>query len=327
MPRQARLDYPGAYHHVMGRGIDGLHIFKEKSDKKDFLIRIKNLIKESSMQIYAWCLMDNHFHILYQTGRTGLATFMRQLLTGYAIHYNKKHKRRGHLFQNRYKSVVVEADEYFLPLVRYIHLNPVKAKVVSLTKFNEYPWCGHQEIIHGGAEAVINRKEVLSFFGPTESRALAAYNDYLSEGMGHNEDCLLGGRSIRRLGGCQEVDRRNTDKGEVSDERILGCGDFVMNVLKRCDQEERGDKRFKDVDDLMERIAKFYGIKREVLVETKTKEVREARSIFLYAAVRYLGMDVHLAGKILKIKDSAASSGVRRGMIIERERGILNRLG
>jgi len=326
MPRQARLDYPGAYHHVMGRGIDGLNIFKEKSDKKDFLSRIKTLQKESSMQIHAWCLMDNHYHLLYHTGQTEMATFMRQLLTGYAVKYNKRHRRRGHLFQNRYKSIVVEADEYFLPLVRYIHLNPVKAKIVSLTKLNEYPWCGHQEIIHGGEGVVINREEVLSFFGSKMKKALVAYNDYLKEGMGKDEDYLLGGGLIRSMGGWQEVVQRRIDEREACDERVLGGGDFVTNVLQRCEQDEGVQKGFKDGDDLIVKIENFYGIPSGVLIEEKTKEVREARSVFLFMAVKYLGMSVKEAGRVLKIRDSAASSGARRGMIIEREKEIFKRL-
>ena len=83
MPRQARLDYPGCYHHVMGRGIDGLKIFNKGSDKEDFLTRLKDIQKESSMKIHAWCIMDNHFHLLYQTGQTNLAAFMRTKSAGY----------------------------------------------------------------------------------------------------------------------------------------------------------------------------------------------------------------------------------------------------
>ncbi len=132
MPRKARIDYPGALHHVIGRGIERSNILKEDADKEDFLRRLGILLRKSGMKCYAWCLMDNHFHLLLFNGDSRLSVFMSRLLTGYAVYYNKEHKRVGHLFQNRYKSIVCDRDEYLLPLIRYIHLNPVRVKRVDI---------------------------------------------------------------------------------------------------------------------------------------------------------------------------------------------------
>ena len=121
MPRQARIDYPGTLQHVIGRGIERRRIFGREKGKAKFLERVQKQKEKGSMQCYAWFIMDNHFHLLLQTGETKLLEFMRRVLTGYAVYYNKVNNRVGHLFQNRYKSILCEKDEYLLLLVRYIH--------------------------------------------------------------------------------------------------------------------------------------------------------------------------------------------------------------
>lgn len=170
MPRRARIDYPGALHHVIGRGIERKFIFKQDKDKEAFHRRLRDNLSKSSMQCYAWCIMGNHFHLLLQTGKTTLAEFMRSLLTGYAVYYNKRHKRVGHLFQNRYQSTMCEKDAYLLTLVRYVHLNPVKAKIISYGDLRRYRWTGHREILEDREDGIIGRKEILGYLGGRESK-------------------------------------------------------------------------------------------------------------------------------------------------------------
>jgi REP-associated tyrosine transposase len=131
MPRQARIDAPGALHHIIARGIERKAIFRDTQDYSNFLNRLGNLLIESSTACFAWVLMPNHIHLLLKTGITSISTIMRRLLTGYAISFNRRHKRHGHLFQNRYKSFLCEEEPYLLELVRYIHLNPLRARLVS----------------------------------------------------------------------------------------------------------------------------------------------------------------------------------------------------
>jgi REP element-mobilizing transposase RayT len=114
-------------HHVIGRGIELLKIFRNEGDKKDFVSRVADLCQAGFWIVYAWALMGSHFHLLVRTGNRPLAKSMRKLLTGYVVNFNRRHKRYGHLFQNRYKSIVCEDDPYLLELTRYIHLNPVRA--------------------------------------------------------------------------------------------------------------------------------------------------------------------------------------------------------
>ena len=129
MPRQARLDAPGTLHHVIGRGIEGTKIFRGPEDREDFLTRLGDLCAEGAWRVYAWALLDNHFHLLVRSGERGLAQSMRRLLTGYVVNFNRRHRRYGHLFQNRYKSIVCEAERYLLEVTRYIH--PQKCAIGS----------------------------------------------------------------------------------------------------------------------------------------------------------------------------------------------------
>jgi REP element-mobilizing transposase RayT len=122
VPRKARIDAPGALHHIIVRGIEKSKIFKDHADRQSFIERIGDI------PCYAWALMPNHFHLLLKTGLTPNATIMRRLLTGYAVYFNRRHRRRGHLFQNRYKSILCQEYNYLLELVRYIHLNPLRDK-------------------------------------------------------------------------------------------------------------------------------------------------------------------------------------------------------
>ena len=148
MPRQARLDSPGLLQHVMARGIERRKIFLDDKDRESFLERFAGILEETQTQCYAWALIPNHFHLLLRTGPAPLSKVMRRLMTGYAVTFNKRHNRSGHLFQNRYKSVICEEDRYLLELIRYIHLNPLRAGLVKdLKELDKYPWTGHSAIL------------------------------------------------------------------------------------------------------------------------------------------------------------------------------------
>ena len=131
MPRKPRLDVPGTLHHIMIRGIERTLIFQDEEDRNNFVNRMRYLVKETGTRMLAWALLTNHIHLLVVSGPVGLSSFMRRLLTGYAIRFNKKYRRFGHLFQNRYKSIICDMDPYLLELVRYIHLNPERTVLLK----------------------------------------------------------------------------------------------------------------------------------------------------------------------------------------------------
>ena len=150
MSRGPRVDFSGAVHHVYARGIEKRPIYLDDVDRKSFLDRIGKNLPKWGMRCIAWSLMPNHFHLLLQSDKGYLPSFMHCLLTGYSMRFNERHHRVGHLFQNRYKSPVVCKDGYFRDVVRYIHLNPVRSEIVrSIPELGEYPWTGHRHIIRG----------------------------------------------------------------------------------------------------------------------------------------------------------------------------------
>lgn len=148
MPRVARLDVPGLLQHVIVRGVEKREIFADDPDRRRFLDRLSGLLEETETGCYAWALIPNHFHLLLLPRRLELAILMRRLLTGYAVTFNLIHQRVGHLFQNRYKSIVCDKENYLLELVRYIHLNPIRSGLVkTIEELDRYPWSGHSVLM------------------------------------------------------------------------------------------------------------------------------------------------------------------------------------
>lgn len=314
MPRQARIDYPGALQHVIGRGIERRRIFGREKEKSKFLERVQKQKEKSSMQCYAWCIMDNHFHLLLQTGETRLSEFMRRVLTGYAVYYNKINNRVGHLFQNRYKSILCEKDEYLLSLVRYIHLNPVKAGRITIDELKDYRWTGHREIISKPRETgMICREEVLRYFGEKETDAKKKYIEFVKKGISNKEN-YEGGGLIRSAGGMQEVlGNRSAGIREMYDERILGSGNFVERVYKKLGEKDIRLSKTKDIKTLIKKIALYYGVKEDEIIKTRKKDVRKARNVFVYFANKYFGETGENIAKVLGIGSGAVSIAKEKG--------------
>ena len=166
MPRKARIDAPGALHHIICRGIERSNIFRSDHDREDFISRLELVLLETQTPCYAWALIPNHFHLLLRTGKASISTVMRRILSGYAGGFNRRHRRAGHLFQNRYKSILCQDDLYLKELVRYIHLNPLRAKLVkTLSELDRYRFCGHSVVMGHRKSDWQDIETVLSFFG------------------------------------------------------------------------------------------------------------------------------------------------------------------
>lgn len=269
MPRQARLDSPGTLHHVIIRGIEKRPIIDSRDDQHDFVDRMGQTALENDIKIFAWALMTNHAHILLKSGKQGLSKYMRRFLTGYAVNYNKRHKRYGHLFQNRYKSIVCEEDAYFQELVRYIHLNPLRAGLVkNITELDHYPFCGHRCIMGKKDDPWQDRKYVLQWFGRNEEEGRKSYHEYMKQGINQgNRPELVGGGLIRTLGGWSvAASLRKDNQRPLMDERILGSGEFVEKVIKEADEKVKyqvygADLKLK-IQKVVEKICKKEGINR-----------------------------------------------------------------
>jgi REP element-mobilizing transposase RayT len=223
----------------MIRGIEQRRIVDDEQDRREFVRRLRLLAEETRTAIYAWALMSNYAHLLVCSGSLGLAKFMRRLLTGYAVSYNLRHRRHGHLFQNRYKSMVCDGDSYFTELVRYIHLNPLRVgSVKDLKQLERYPYCGHGTVLGRQTNPWQDRDSVLAQFGRREAEAKQGYCQFIAQGvaLGRRPELVGGGRG-RSAGEWFAVrSQRQRGEQEASDERILGSGEFVERVLREADK-------------------------------------------------------------------------------------------
>jgi len=232
MPRGPRLDAPGALHHVIARGIERRPIFADDQDRAAFLERLASLVTLSGAALYAWTLLPNHFHLLLRTGTLSLSSVLRRLLTGYVGEFNRRHRRAGHLFQNRFKSILVEDDPYLLTLVRYIHLNPLRANLVAtLDELDTYRWAGHAVLLGIFAYRAQDCDAVLAQFGGRVGAARRAYRTFVAASVPSDRWNLDGGGLRRSQGwGTVAVLSRGRERWTF-DERILGSGPFVEHIL------------------------------------------------------------------------------------------------
>lgn len=186
MARPLRLEYPGALYHVTAGGDGREEIFLDDGDRQHFLVVLGKVRRRFDWAIHAHCLMSNHYHLLVETPDANLSRGMRQLNGVYTQDFNRTHDRVGHVFQGRYKAVVVEKEASLLELVRYVVLNPVRAGLVGDP--GEWPWSSHLATV-GGSEEVpdwLDRQWILSAFGETEGEAVAAYVDFVADGIGRS---------------------------------------------------------------------------------------------------------------------------------------------
>jgi len=320
MPRRARLDAPGTLHHVIIRGIEKRRIVKDVADHENFVKRLEELSAETKTAIYAWALMTNHAHILLRSSEFGLPGFMRRLLTGYAISYNRRHRRWGHLFQNRYKSIICDEDAYFTLLVRYIHLNPLRAKLVnSLEQLDRYRWCGHSTIVGKIKNDWQDRDYVLKWFGNKEGEATGAYRNYVKKGIAEGR-CpeLVGGGLIRSMGGWSAVKalRRSGDR-ELSDERILGSGEFVEQIIKEAETKTKYQlpvlDYHKKIDELITRICRDEKVSIEELKGgSRRREASRVRARIAIRLVKTHGVALAEVARQLGVSTSAVSKIMKR---------------
>jgi REP element-mobilizing transposase RayT len=316
MPRQARLDSPGTLHHVMIRGIERGEIVGGVKDRKEFIERMGALANETGTKIYGWALMANHAHILLRSGPKGLPRYMRRLLSSYAIYYNKAHQRHGHVFQNRYKSIVCDEEPYFMELVRYIHLNPLRAKLVhSLAQLDDYPWCGHSSILGVKKREWQDKGYVLRWFGSRE-----AYREFVEQGIGQgSRPELVGGGLLRSQGGWSAVKgMRQSGAEQNSDERVLGSGEFVDRLL--ADAEEKIKRQLpprelaRRVREIIEKACAKGKISREVLLSGSRRHyISAVRAELARILVEEVGISMAECARQIGVTTSGVAQVLRRG--------------
>lgn len=320
MPRQARLDVPGALHHIMVRGINRSAIFEDDQDRTRFLERLGETITDAKSSVYAWVLMTNHVHLLFKSGGKGISSVMRKLLTWYAIYFNRRHGRTGHLFENRYKSILCEEDNYLLALTRYIHLNPIRAGMVkTLEELDGYPWSGHSAVMENRDCPWMDADYVLHQFNDTKRKARNAYRQFVHDGISlGRQPVLTGGGLVRSLGGwSQVVSSQGKGQKTESDERILGSGEFVTSIFKEA--EEKQMRQFKirrsglTIKGIIEKECKTSGISQQELQNgSKRKMVSMARATIARRGADELGLPSAEIARHLGVCTSTITRAIER---------------
>ena len=262
--------------------------------------------------VYAWALLNNHAHMLVSSSEYGLSRFMRRLLTGYAVTFNRRHSRSGHLFQNRYKSIICEEDSYFLELVRYIHLNPLRAGLIQdLEALRICRWCGHGTLMGNQEYSWQNCKDVWDYFGRKKKQAIVKYEQFIADGITQGNRPELVGGGLRR---SQAKEPDSQKHPEAYDERILESGDFVEQILQQVEMDDQSfashEKQQKG-EECLKRICKKFSItpqelqsggRRQAVSSTRAVLAKELVSTFGWtstATAKKLGVSVSAITKII----------------------------
>ena len=228
MPHMARLESPGSLVHIMAHSIEGKNMFIDDNDRREFLSRFEKGLANCHYQCHAWALMDNHYHLFLRTSEDPMSKLMRGLNGGYAQYYNKKHKKRGCLFQGRFQSVLCQDQDYAEQLIKYIHLNPLRAgKVKSLEQLKSFAWCGHGFLLGvpgANGERFQNRLESLRRFGDNEHDAVIAYLESLSQ------CCQSGSRTAGKPAFVEATEIAGSCKGWPA---VIGDPEFARDAMER----------------------------------------------------------------------------------------------
>ena len=177
MPRHPRIHAPGLLYHLMARGNNGQKIFRGEADYRFFVEGLGRTRENHPFRLYAFCLMPNHFHLLAEVGEAPTARIMQALLTAYSREFNRRHDHRGHVFQGRYKAIVCDKESYLLELTRYIHLNPVRARLVKRPE--DWPWSGHRCYLGTVLDPLIDAGPVMGLL-----QSPKRYADFVRQGRG-----------------------------------------------------------------------------------------------------------------------------------------------
>lgn len=328
MPRGPRLDMPGALHHVMIRGLDRQLIFRTESDRADFIDRLTDVHKETGLTILAWALLPNHAHLLVRTGQRPLSTAMRSLLTGYAGAFNRRHRRVGHLFQNRYKSILVEEEPYLLELVRYIHLNPLRVGLVKdLSGLKRYPWSGHSALVGKVPRPWQERADILGRFGSGQGLAKRRYLEFMAAGatQGRQPE-LQGGGLVRSLGGWKRVAvLRRGREAWAADERVLGESHFVIQMQREATAAVPvpRTKALTVFPKILVRCARAFGVAHaEIVSGSRRRVVAHARMVAGALAVQEIGLPIREVARRLGVSPTVVRENLWRAHELLAGRGL-----
>ena len=266
MSRPLRIDYPNAWHHVMNRARRGSDLFVEKSDYQQFIDLLRETADLFNVNVAAYCLMPNHYHLMVQTPDANLSRCMRNLNGIYTQKYNMAHGCDGTLFRGRYKSILVDADSYVLQLVRYIHRNPLEAGLVK--RLDRYSWSSHKGYLSSANKwDWLYKGFILGMLTEDLNRQIQAYKQFMAQQQ--DEDLV------------RVFERKNQPS-------MLGTKEFICRVKdrffkKKIDREIPASKGLApDLDRILSEVSRYYEIKPDTLTSVRRGIENEPRDVAVY---------------------------------------------
>lgn len=295
MARPLRLEFEGAYYHITSRGDQRGKIFFDVRDRERFLEILKRTKERYGYLLHAYALMDNHYHLFIETPKANLSQIMQNINTSYTVYVNKRHKRYGHLFQGRFKGIIVDKDTYLMVLTRYIHLNPVRAGIVKRPE--DYRWTSYMEYIGAGKEKelLVDITETLSCFSKTKGTAMKAYREFINDGIGEEDNPLE----------------------DVEAGIVVGSNRF-KDLIRKLLQKRKPDEEIPQLKRLREKIhidriikvcCDYYGKNREELL-TSGKAKNERRTVIYLSKILSNVKNIEI-GRYFGIKGSTVSESLK----------------
>ncbi|MGH7772196.1 MAG: transposase [Candidatus Binatia bacterium] len=302
MARKPRIEFDGAFYHVIARGNQRRDIFVDDHDRLTYLERLEHYRRRYEFILYGYVLMSNHVHLLVKTGRVPLSKIMQGIQASFTQRYNRRHGTVGHLFQGRYKAILCDGDAYLLELVRYIHLNP--ARVEHAQDPWKYRWSSHQGYLGEHTPVKVEAAFVLEQFGATLGQARRAYMKFMEEGIG--------------LGHVERF-------YETVDQRFLGDERFVEQIENKT-QKGESRKLKASFGRLLKAVAAMHDVEPGRLVDTgRSRRWVKARSLLVYAAREWAGVRAKELGEQLH-RDASMISRLYASYAANRDRKAEARL-
>jgi REP element-mobilizing transposase RayT len=306
----------------MSRCLDHYSLFSDDADREYFLSLLETCLQRTNTRCYAWVLLSNHYHLVIRSSDHELWEIMKPLNMRYAHYHQKKTNRRGPLFMDRFKSIVTQDQNYVQELVRYVHLNPVRAGVCdNLGELENYSWSGHSVLMGKCNRKFQDTATVLGRFGADTESARLEYCRFLSSGLeaSTDEDILLS--LVRKSNACSESGRKTSCW-------VIGDHAFVRSALESSEawrlRISRFEKEGGSLDCIAEKISSVFTIEKKMLHNRhRGGEASFARKAFSYVAARHYRAPVRLIAEYLGVSAGAVSAMINQGSKIVEERKII----
>jgi len=312
MARPLRIQYPGAWYHIMNRGKNGETIFQEEADRLTFIDLLKESASMWNIKIAAYCLMSNHYHLLIQTPDENLSRCMRHINGLYTQYFNRSYKNDGPLFKGRYKAIIVDADSYLLQLLRYIHKNPLRAGVVKEIK--KFYWSSHNAYLSNKTQwNWIYKDFILAMLEKDKAKRQKAYRHFMLE-----ED-------------SEEINQFFSKKTLPT---IIGSDKFINKIkkkyykLKKNTEIPASKSLAPSIREIKDKVCAIYSCIHEDLLVSKRGTCNEARNVAIYLSRRYTGRKLGQIGTEFNIKNYSSVSTIiiRTAKLLKNNRGYRKRI-